>query len=61
MAKKLNYDTAYQELHDIVDKLQSEEIGLDTLSKQVKRAAELVNFCKDKLRTVESEIDESLK
>lgn len=61
MAKELTYDKAYQELQTIVDRLQSEEIGLDTLSKEVKRAAELVAFCKEKLRSIETEIDESLK
>ena len=61
MAKKLNYDNAYEELQSILERLQSEEIGLDTLSQEIKRAAELVTFCKEKLRTIEAEIDESLK
>ncbi len=51
----------YEELQTIVNRLQSDEIGLDTLSKEVKRAALLVNICKEKLRKIESEIEDSLK
>jgi len=61
MTKKTTYNKAYEELQAIVEKLQSDEIGLDTLSKEVKRAAELVNICKEKLRTIEKEIEDSLK
>ncbi len=60
MAKKLTYDKAYEELQSIVDRLQSEEISLDNLSKEVKRAAELVKYCKEKLHTIEQDIEESL-
>ena len=61
MAKAITYNKAYEELQSIVEKLQSEDINLDNLGKEVKRAAELVNICKTKLRTIETEIEESLK
>jgi len=61
MTKKTTYNKAYEELQAIVEKLQSDEIGLDTLSKEVKRAAELVTICREKLRTIETEIEDSLK
>lgn len=57
---KNNYQKAYTELQSIVAKLQNEEIGLDDLSKEVKRAAELIKACKEKLRDVEKDIEASL-
>jgi len=57
---KNNYQKAYTELQSIVARLQNEEIGLDDLSKEVKRAAELIKLCKEKLRDVEKDIEASL-
>ena len=50
MSKKMTYDTAYAELNNILISLQSDETGLDDLSEKLKRAAELSEFCKSKLR-----------
>ena len=55
-----SYQKAYSELQSIVAKMQNEEIGLDELGKEVKRAAELIKMCKEKLRDVEKEIEVSL-
>jgi len=61
MAKiKLTYEKAYAELQGIIERLQSDEIGLDNLAKEVKRAGELVQYCKDKLRGIEKDIADSL-
>ncbi|MFZ1749183.1 MAG: exodeoxyribonuclease VII small subunit [Saprospiraceae bacterium] len=57
MSKSITYDTAYAELVSILSDLQSEDIGLDDLSQKLKRAAELSEFCKAKLRAVESDIE----
>lgn len=57
MSKKLNYDAAFNELNQILSDLQSEETGLDLLSEKLKRAAELTDFCKTKLRTIEDDIE----
>jgi exodeoxyribonuclease VII small subunit len=53
MSKKLTYDAAFAELSKILNDLQSEDTGLD----QLKKAAELTEFCKAKLRTIEEDID----
>ena len=53
-----SYQKAYDELQSIVTKLQNDEIGLDDLSKSVKRAGVLIQSCKEKLRNVELEIDQ---
>lgn len=62
MAKKKSesssYENAMQELQEIVDQLQEETIGIDELSAKVKRAAELIQFCKQKLRATESDVND---
>ncbi len=58
MSKKvLSYKSAMEELQTIVAQLEANAIGIDELSEQVKRAAELVQFCQEKLRTTEKEMD----
>ena len=57
MSKKMTYDTAYAELDNILISLQSDETCLDDLSEKLKRAAELSEFCKSKLRSIESDIE----
>lgn len=57
MSKKLTYDAAFAELCKILNNLQSDDTGLDQLSDMLKKAAELTEFCKAKLRTIEEDID----
>lgn len=58
MAKKTKttYETALKELQEIVSQLQEEMVSVDDLSAKAKRAATLVSFCQDKLRTTEKEL-----
>jgi exodeoxyribonuclease VII small subunit len=58
MKKGLSYSKAYTELQEISKKLENGEFGIDELSVKIKRAAELVNFCKEKLRTIEEDMNE---
>ena len=51
-----SYEKAMQELQEIVDQLQEETIGIDDLSEKVKRASELIRFCKEKLRSTDLDI-----
>lgn len=46
------------ELQNIVGELQNEAVSIDDLSKKVNRAAELIKFCRGKLRTTETEIQD---
>ncbi len=57
MSKKMTYDSAYQELNQILEALQTEDNGLDNLSKKLKRAVELSEFCKNQLRSIEEDIE----
>ena len=58
--KKISYDSALGELQNIVAEIEGEEIGIDELSKKVKRAAELLKFCQEKLRQTEDDVNEIL-
>ncbi len=55
MAKK-SYDKAYKELQKILEELQNESISIDKLSDKIKKAKELVAFCKNRLREVEEDL-----
>lgn len=57
MSKKMTYNSAYAELNKILTELQSEDTGLDELSDKLKRAIELSEFCKAKLRSIEEDIE----
>jgi exodeoxyribonuclease VII small subunit len=54
--KELTYDQAYKELNEILTALQQEDAGLDDLSSKLARATELTQFCKQKLREIDSEV-----
>lgn len=53
---KLSYEKAYKELEDLLSDLKEEKIAVDKLADKIKRASELIKFCKDKLRNTEEEI-----
>lgn len=57
MAKKISFDKAHEELESILNQLQNEDISIDKLSDKLKRAKALVEVCKTKLRTIETEIE----
>lgn len=54
--KDMSYEAAMRELQSIVDALQENTLGIDDLSAQLKRAAALIAFCREKLRTTDEEI-----
>jgi len=54
----VNYEEASQELQTIIDQLQEESVPIDELSEKTKRAAELIRFCRKKLRTTQQDLDQ---
>ncbi len=61
MSKKaLTYKSALQELEDIVNRIENDSPDVDELTGLVKRAIELMTFCKTKLHTTEEELKKSL-
>lgn len=61
MAKKeQTYGEAMQELQDIMLRIENDELDVDILLEEVKKAANLIKFCKDKLQKTNVEIQKIL-
>lgn len=61
MAKKeKTYGQAMQELQDIMYRIENDELDVDILLEEVKKAASLIRFCKEKLLTTNEEIQKIL-
>jgi exodeoxyribonuclease VII small subunit len=58
--EELNYDTAFDELKKIVQMLQSKELDIEALSSNIKRAQELKEFCYNRLREIEEDINQTI-
>jgi len=58
--KKLTYKDALNELEKIIIKLEEDAVDVDELTKHVKEATELVNFCRDKLKNTEEALNENM-
>lgn len=56
----MTYTQAKKELEEIVYSIESGELDVDTLTEKVKRAAELIAFCKDKLTKTDKELQKIL-
>lgn len=62
MAKKeMKYEEAVAQLEEIVDKMENDELDIDQLTEQLKRAKELVKLCKAKLTKTDEEIKKLLE
>ncbi|MDP2156916.1 MAG: exodeoxyribonuclease VII small subunit [Nitrospirota bacterium] len=58
--KELTYSQALKELEKIVKEIESEEVDVDILAERIKRASQILTFCRDKLRTAEDEVKKVL-
>jgi exodeoxyribonuclease VII small subunit len=56
MPLTLTYGEAYAELAAIARAIENESIAVDVLAEKVKRAAELITYCRHKLRSTEAEV-----
>ncbi|MES5136027.1 exodeoxyribonuclease VII small subunit [Prevotella amnii] len=54
--KKLNYEEAVKQLEEIVEKMESGELDLDSMTTQLKKAQELVKLCKNRLMQTDKDI-----
>ena len=63
MAKKKvkNYVEAIDELTQIIENIENDELDVDNLSVKIKRAAELFEFCKEKLHKTEVEVEKIME
>ena len=58
--EKITYTEAKKEIEKIVSLIESDELDVDQLTKYVKRASELVGFCKQKLTETDEELQKVL-
>ena len=58
--QELKYEDAVRQLETIVDKLDSNELGIDQLSSELKKAQQLIKLCKEKLTKTDNEIKKLL-
>lgn len=61
MPKEMKYEEAVRQLEDIVAKMESNELDVDSLSQQLKTAQKLIKLCKDKLSRADSDIKKILQ
>lgn len=57
----LTYTQAKQELEEIVSAVESGELDVDALTEKVKRASELIAFCKEKLTKTDGQLQKMLE
>ncbi|HDP74507.1 MAG TPA: exodeoxyribonuclease VII small subunit [Bacteroidales bacterium] len=54
--KTIKYSEAIEEVEKIIDQIESNELDIDELTEKIRRASELLKFCKQKLHFTEEEI-----
>ena len=60
MKEEPNYEEAYQELQTIVRHMENDDLDIDQLAVQLKRAQQLIKLCKEKLTKTDEEIKKIL-
>lgn len=57
-SREMRFGDAMQELEGILRRVEGEEIDIDELAEQLKRAAELLEICRAKIRRAEVEVSQ---
>jgi exodeoxyribonuclease VII small subunit len=57
MKANLTFELAFKELEEISNEIREETVSIDKLAAKVKRANELIQYCKEKLRNTEVEVN----
>ena len=60
MEEEIKYEDAVKELEAIVRCMENDELDIDSLAAQLKRAQQLVTLCKEKLACADKQINELL-
>lgn len=58
--KQPSYTEAMTEIETILKRFRSEEMSVDDLAREVKRASDLIALCKARLLKAETEVDKVL-
>lgn len=52
-----NYVNAILEIEEILRSLDTENVDIDRLATDVQKAAELIDFCRDRLASAQTEVE----
>ncbi|EFM02550.1 exodeoxyribonuclease VII small subunit [Hoylesella marshii] len=56
MKKEIKYEEAVRQLETIVKQMEDGDLDIDSMSKELKTAQQLIKLCKDKLTKTDKEI-----
>ena len=56
----IKYEEAIRQIEEIVDRLENNDIDIDTLGPELKKAQKLIKMCNDKLTKTEEEVKKIL-
>ena len=57
----MKYEEAMKQLDEIVTKIENGELDIDELTSQMKKAQELIKFCKETLYKTDEEVKKLLE
>ena len=57
----IKYEEAIRQIEDIVERLENDEMDIDSLGTELKKAQKLIKLCKDKLTKTEKEVKKILE
>ncbi len=60
MTKETKYEEAVSQLENIVRRLENDELGIDEMTAELKKAQQLIKLCKDRLTKTDAEIQKIL-
>ena len=60
MKEDIKYEKAFAELQTIVSRMENDELDIDQMAEQLKRAQALITLCRDKLTKTDEEIKKIL-
>jgi exodeoxyribonuclease VII small subunit len=58
--KKPTYQAASEELKAIVRSLEASDLNIDQMAEKVEKATALIQYCKEKLRAIEDEVNQAM-
>ena len=61
MKKNFKYEEAVEQLGQIVRKMENDELDIDSLTDELRKAQELIKLCKAKLTSTDEEIKKMLE
>ncbi|QKZ15718.1 exodeoxyribonuclease VII small subunit [Spirosoma sp. KUDC1026] len=57
----MTYQDAYDQLSTLIYEIENEEVPLDELPAKIRLATELITFCQERLRSVETEYQDIIE